>query len=64
MSTIRVIYSAVGLDTVVDAALTPETIFNTLKGTYKELEKDGTFAVTSDGDQQVMTVTLKEGKKA
>lgn len=63
MSTIRVVYASAGLDTVVDG-LTPEAVFDTLKNTYKELEKDGTFAVTNDGDQQVMTVTLKEGKKA
>lgn len=64
MSTIRVIYAAVGLDTVIDAAITPETVFNTLKGTYKELEKDGTYDVTTSEDQTVMTITLKEGKKA
>jgi hypothetical protein len=59
----RVIYGT-EIDTTVDGSLTPEVILSTLRGTYKELA-DAEFTITSDGDgNDVMRITLKEGKKA
>lgn len=62
-NTIRVIYGT-EIDTTVDGSMTPDTILNTLKVTYKELS-DANYTMTPDGDGgQVMRITLKEGRKA
>lgn len=60
---IRVIYGT-EIDTVVPGNLTPESILESLKTTFKELS-DGEYTMTDDGDGgSVMRITLKQGKKA
>lgn len=58
MTTLRVVYGT-EVDVTVDGSTDPKAIMATLSETYKELA-DATYTVSNG----VMTITLKEGRKA
>lgn len=58
----RVIYGS-EVNVVVDDGTNATDILNVLKDTYKELE-NSEYTIATEGDEQVMRITLKSGTKA
>ena len=58
----RVIYGS-EVNVVVDDSTAPGDILGVLKDTYKELE-NSEYNIATEGDEQVMRITLKSGTKA